>query len=234
MSSQNGSSCFLSIEGLVCMYSKTLAGEQEGPFHDSVPVGPGPFLPVSQLQASDIHLHPIIEGEDGGGAGAVGPLFHIADSLVEVFPTRNASRQGGGSWALRCSWCRWCRWSRWSRWSCLLRRLLLPFQSGRTPNWAVIGSPLLPFSVGVDCSVRGVRLGPGPVSYRLVARLLLGTRRALNSSASAPWTSAKGAWEGLWSVVFHGRFLLLGFTHNGVGVCNLRTHTRGENIMVCQ
>lgn len=80
------------------MYSNLLAGEQEGPFHDSVPVGSGPFLPASQLQASDIHLHPIIESEDGGGAGAVGPLFHIADGLIEVFPTRQASsRQGSGS-----------------------------------------------------------------------------------------------------------------------------------------
>lgn len=53
---------------------------------------------LSQLQASYVHLHPIIEGEDGGGAGAVGPLFHIADGLIEVFPTGQASgRQAGGS-----------------------------------------------------------------------------------------------------------------------------------------
>ncbi len=233
MSSQNGSSCCLSIEGLVSMYSNLLAGEQEGPFHDSVLVGSGPFLPVCQLQASDVHLHPIIEGEDGGGAGAgVASLFHIADGLIEVFPTRQASnRQSCGSWALRCRWC--CR---------LLRRLLLPLQSGITPSCAVIGSCLLTFPVGVDSSVRGIRLGhctwgPGPVSYRLIAGLLLGTRLALNSSASAPWTcvssiSTKGAWEGLCSVVFHRRFLLLGFTHDGVGVCNLRTHTGGEQSMV--
>lgn len=88
----------MSIEGLVTMYSNLLAGEQEGPFYDSAPVGSGPFLPVSQLQASDVHLHPIIEGEDGGGAGAVGSLFHIADGLIEVFPTRQASnREGSGS-----------------------------------------------------------------------------------------------------------------------------------------
>lgn len=28
------------MEGLVSMYSSLSAGEQEGPFHDSVPVGP--------------------------------------------------------------------------------------------------------------------------------------------------------------------------------------------------
>lgn len=78
------------------MYSNQLAGEQEGPFHE--PLGSGPFLPDSQLQAGDVHLHPIIEGEDGSGAGAVAPLFHIADGLIEVFPTRqSSSRQGGGS-----------------------------------------------------------------------------------------------------------------------------------------
>lgn len=50
---------------------------------------PGPFVSVSQLQASDVHLHPIIESEDGGGA--VAPWFHITDGLIEVFPTRQAS-----------------------------------------------------------------------------------------------------------------------------------------------
>lgn len=192
------------------------------------------WIPLCQLQASDVHLHPIIEGEDGGSAGVVGPLFHITDGLIEVFPAgQTSSRRGGGSWALRCCWC-------------CLRRLryryrLLSFQSGSTPTCAVIGSPLITFPVGVDTSVRRIwfrhRRRPGPVSYRLIAGLLLGTCLALDSSASTPWTSVsslstKGAWEGLWAVVFHRRFLLLGFTYNGVGVCNLRTHAEGEKSMV--
>ena len=79
------------------MYSNLLAGEQ-GPVPDSAPEGSGALLTVSQLQAGDVHLHPIIEGEDGGGAGAVAPLFDITDALIEVFPTRQASsRRGGGS-----------------------------------------------------------------------------------------------------------------------------------------
>lgn len=62
------------------------------------PVGPESDPPASQLQAGDVHLHPVIECEDGGGAGAGGPLFHIADGLIEVFPTGQASsRRGGGS-----------------------------------------------------------------------------------------------------------------------------------------
>lgn len=74
------------------MYSSLSAGEQEGPFHDSVPAGP-----LSQLQAGDVHLHPVIEGEDGGGAGAIGSLFHITDGLIEVFTREAFGRQGGRS-----------------------------------------------------------------------------------------------------------------------------------------
>lgn len=92
MSSQNELSCCLSVEGLESIYSNP--SEQEGPFCDCTS---GSWA-LSQLQASDIHLHPIIEGKDGGGAGAVGPLFHITNGLIEVFPTRQTSnRQGGGT-----------------------------------------------------------------------------------------------------------------------------------------
>lgn len=88
----------MSVEGLVSMYSDLVASEQRGPLRDSVPVDPGLRLPVSQLQAGNVHLHPVIKGEDGGGAGARGPLFHVADGLIEVFPTRQASSgQCGGS-----------------------------------------------------------------------------------------------------------------------------------------
>lgn len=182
-----------------------------------------PVLPVSQLQASDVHLHPVIESENGGGAGAVAPLFHITDGLIEVFPTRKASsRQNVGSCALRCRWC------------CLLlllllqQHLLLSPQCGVTPGCVVIGSPLLTFPVGVDGSIRRVRFGcytcgPGPVSYRLIAGLLLRTCLALDSSASAPGTrisSTKRTWEGLCTIVFQRGFLLLCFTHDGVGVCD--------------
>lgn len=124
----------------------------------------------------------------------------------------------------------------------MLRRLLLPLQSGIAPSCGVIGSRLVTFPVAVDGSVRRVRLGhctcgPGPVSYWLIAGLLLGPRLALDSPTSAPGTrvssiSTKGAGEGLCSIVFHRRFLLLAFTHDGVSVCNLRAHTGGEHVMV--
>lgn len=79
------------------IYSNLLASEQEDPL-ECVPVDFGASLLTSVLQASDIHLHPIIEGEDGGSAGAVGPLFYIADGLIEMFPTREVSnRRGSGS-----------------------------------------------------------------------------------------------------------------------------------------
>lgn len=58
-----------------------------------MPVDSGPRLPTKMLQASDIHLHPVVEGEDGGSAGGVAPLFYIADGLIEIFPTREASNR---------------------------------------------------------------------------------------------------------------------------------------------
>lgn len=218
MSTQNGSSCWLTIESLsLCtatcwLVNRTCTG--------------GFWTPsASLLQASDIHLHPIVEGEDGGSAGGVAPLFYIADGLIEVFPTREASdRRVGRTWAL------WCCWYRLLL--LLLWRLLLPFQSSTSPTCAVIVSPLLPLPVSVDTGVRGVRFDcswwPGPVSHWLVAGLLLGTSLALDSSASAPGTlvpplTPKGAWEGFCAIVLHGRFLFLGFAYDGISVCNLRT-----------
>lgn len=51
-------------------------------------------LPNKELQASHIHLHPIVESEDGGSAGAVCPLFYITDGLIEILSSWEASDRG--------------------------------------------------------------------------------------------------------------------------------------------
>lgn len=63
MSSQNESSCCLSIEGLESMYSNLLAGEQEGPFNDSVPVGPEPsvsYRPVTYISIPSLKVKMVV------------------------------------------------------------------------------------------------------------------------------------------------------------------------------
>lgn len=83
----------IDYRGSESMYSDLLAGEQN--LYQWIL---NPNLPTSLLQASDIHLHPIVEGEDGGSSGGVAPLFYVADGLIEVFPTREASnRRVGGT-----------------------------------------------------------------------------------------------------------------------------------------
>lgn len=63
MSSQNESSCCLSLEGLESMYSNLLAGKQEGPFNDSVTVGLGPLVnyrPVTYISIPSLKVKMVV------------------------------------------------------------------------------------------------------------------------------------------------------------------------------
>lgn len=168
------------------------------------------FSSLSRLQPGHIHLHAVIEGEDGGRAGTVGPCFHVTDALVEVFPAGQPSDGERGR-------------ARALGWSALLLLLLLPLQSGTASSRAVVVGRRLSFPVAVDGGVRGLGFGHGtcgPGAHRFIAGLLLGPSLHLHPSAS-PSAPPKRAREGFSTIVFHRRLLSLVLTHNGVGFCNL-------------